>query len=113
MAYEQIAEAHPKLVQFRHRDQWTGLPNLAISSGTPLAVFLAEHKPTTYSEVEGDGALQAPRRLLPLARPLIFQEALHLLFGLCFVHTPSIVLGNLRTETCCLSMTSQRAGKHM
>lgn len=78
------------------------LPILAMPFGPPLAVFLAEHKPIMYSQPQ-EGAPEATRRVLARYRPLAYQWALHLLSGLSFVHARSIVLGNLRAETCWLS----------
>jgi serine/threonine protein kinase len=42
-------------------------------------------------------------RILPQYRPLIYQWALHLASGLSFVHSHSVIFGDLRAETCWLS----------
>lgn len=97
--YEHIAEPHARLVPFKGRDPWTGFPILARPSGPPLSVFLTEHKSVMYSQPTGEEG----GRILPQYRPLIYQWALHLISGLVFIGSHSVVLGDLRTDACWLS----------
>lgn len=100
--YEHIAEPHARLVPFKGRDPWTGFPILAKPSGPPLSVFLAEHRSVMYSQPTG-GSAEEGGRILPQYRPLIYQWALHLISGLVFIGSHSVVLGDLRTDACWLS----------
>lgn len=97
--YEYIAEPHARLVPFKGRDPWTGFPILAKPSGPPLSIFLAEHRSAMYSQPTGEEG----GRILPQYRPLIYQWALHLISGLVFIGSHSVVFGDLRTDTCWLS----------
>ncbi|KAI0123658.1 hypothetical protein BJ170DRAFT_639940 [Xylariales sp. AK1849] len=105
--YEQIGESHPRIARFLHRDPFTGFPLLAKPSGPLLAEFLVQHRSIMYSESHETSAPSTPHtRVLPKYRPLIYQWALHLISGLSFVHSHSIIFGDLCTETCWLSSPS-------
>lgn len=97
--YEHIAESHARLVPFKGRDPWTGFPILAKPSGPPLSGFLVEHRSVMYSQPTAE----EDRRILPEYRPLIYQWALHLISGLAFIGSHSIVFGDLGTDACWLS----------
>ncbi|KAJ4414285.1 hypothetical protein N0V82_008014 [Gnomoniopsis sp. IMI 355080] len=101
--YEHITEPHARLVPFKGRDPWTGFPILAKPSGPPLSVFLAEHRSVMYSQPTGASADEGVGRILPQYRPLIYQWALHLISGLVFIGSHSVVFGDLRTDACWLS----------
>jgi serine/threonine protein kinase len=77
-------------------------PILAKPSGPPLVHFLARHKSTMYAEA-ADGGLP---RILPRYIPLIYQWALQLLSGLSFVHSHSVIFGDICAEVCWLSSPS-------
>ncbi|KAL4967246.1 uncharacterized protein BDV14DRAFT_170332 [Aspergillus stella-maris] len=108
--YEVIGN-HTRLVQFRGRDPWTGLPTLEKPAAT-LAGFLEEHRASMYiardntetSESENTHDSKNNRLYLkPAYRPLIFQWALQLLSGLSFIHSKDVILGDLHVYTCWLS----------
>lgn len=75
-----------------------GFPILAKPSGPPLVDFLAKHQLEMYSAASS-GKLP---RILPQYLPLIYQWSLHLLSGLSFVNSHSIIFGDLHTEVCWL-----------
>lgn len=100
--YEHIAELHARIVPYKGRDPWTGFPILAKPSGPPLSAFLAEHRSIMYSQPTGRSSDEVGR-IMPQYRPLIYQWALHLVSGLVFIGSHSVVFGDLRTDVCWLS----------
>ncbi|GIK02210.1 hypothetical protein Aspvir_006259 [Aspergillus viridinutans] len=64
--YEQLAETHPHLVRFDHRDPFFGVPILDKPS-TTVDKLVAKHRSTMYSDADG------PSRITPKYQPLIYQ----------------------------------------